>query len=70
MLANWHDLFTTTGEVSEGHRGIMEVLVQTDRDRGMMTEWNGSYRPKYCFKGRHFDGQIIILCVSWYTSSS
>jgi transposase-like protein len=19
------------------------------------------------FKGRHFDGQIIILCVSWYT---
>jgi hypothetical protein len=19
-------------------------------------------------KGRHFDGQIIILCVSWYTS--
>jgi hypothetical protein len=20
------------------------------------------------FKGRHFDVQIIILCVSWYTS--
>src|SRR5215472_2431350 len=20
------------------------------------------------FKGRHFDGQIIILCVSWYTN--
>ena len=20
------------------------------------------------FKGRHFDRQIIILCVSWYTS--
>ena len=20
------------------------------------------------FKGRHFDGQIIILCISWYTS--
>jgi transposase-like protein len=20
------------------------------------------------FKGRHFDKQIIILCVSWYTS--
>jgi transposase-like protein len=20
------------------------------------------------FKGRHFDGQIIILCVTWYTS--
>ena len=20
------------------------------------------------FKGRHFDGQIIILCVAWYTS--
>ena len=21
------------------------------------------------FKGRHFDEQIIILCVAWYTSS-
>src|SRR5216684_2177180 len=20
------------------------------------------------FKGRHFDGQVIILCVGWYTS--
>ena len=20
------------------------------------------------FKGRHFDGQIIILCIAWYTS--
>jgi transposase-like protein len=20
------------------------------------------------FKGRHFDGEIIILCVAWYTS--
>ena len=20
------------------------------------------------FKGRHFDGQVIILCVRWYTS--
>jgi transposase-like protein len=20
------------------------------------------------FKGRHFEGQIIILCVAWYTS--
>ena len=20
------------------------------------------------FKGRHFDGHIIVLCVSWYTS--
>ena len=20
------------------------------------------------FKGRHFDGKIIVLCVSWYTS--
>jgi transposase-like protein len=20
------------------------------------------------FKGRHFDGHIIILCVTWYTS--
>jgi transposase-like protein len=23
---------------------------------------------EYLFKGRHFDGQIIILCVAWYTS--
>jgi hypothetical protein len=45
------------------------VLVQTDRDRGMMmTEWNGSLPGEVLFKGRHFDGQIIILCVSWYAS--
>ena len=25
-------------------------------------------RVEALFKGRHFDGQIIILCVSWYTS--
>jgi hypothetical protein len=32
----------------------------------MMTEGNGS--GEVLFKGRHFDGQIIILCVSWYAS--
>ena len=31
-------------------------------------ECNGSSRSKTVFKGRHFDGQIIILCVTWYTS--
>jgi len=28
----------------------------------------GFARVEALFKGRHFDGQIIILCVSWYTS--
>jgi hypothetical protein len=30
---------------------------------------SGSYPVEALFKGRHFDGQIIILCVSWYASS-
>ena len=33
---------------------------------------DGSMQPfgpvEALFKGQHFDGQIIILCVSWYTS--
>jgi len=33
----------------------------------MMTECNGLLESKHCSR-RHFDGQIIILCVSWYTS--
>jgi hypothetical protein len=43
------------------------VLVQT----GPITD-DGRMEPsgpvESLFKGRHFDGQIIILCVSWYTS--
>jgi transposase-like protein len=34
----------------------------------MMNRCNGSSRSKICSKGRHFDRQIIVLCVSWYTS--
>jgi len=34
----------------------------------MMKRCNGSYRFEDLFKGRHFDGQIIILSVAWYTS--
>jgi hypothetical protein len=41
------------------------ILVQTGRDRAMMTECDGFARVEALFKGRHFDGQIIILCVSW-----
>jgi transposase-like protein len=33
-----------------------------------LKEMNGSSRSKMCSKGRHFDRQIIVLCVSWYTS--
>jgi len=50
-----------------GHRGAMLaiwVLVQTGRDRATMTECCGLFQSKHLFKGRHFDGQIIILCVS------
>src|SRR5438067_6998874 len=43
------------------------VLVQTDPIAD-----DGRTRPfgpiEALFKGRHIDGQIIILCVSWYTS--
>src|ERR1700693_4272927 len=34
----------------------------------MMTECDRSFRSKHCSRGRHFDGQIIILCIAWYTS--
>jgi transposase-like protein len=35
------------------------VPVQTDHDLGMMEE---------LFKGRHFDQEIVVLCVRWYLS--
>src|SRR5205823_9005276 len=43
------------------------ALVQTDpiADDGRMRPFGPI---EALFKGRHFDGQIIILCVSWYTS--
>src|SRR5499427_8107862 len=43
------------------------VLVQTSpvADDGRMQPFSP---VEAVFKGRHFDGQIIILCVSWYTS--
>jgi Ribosomal protein S21 len=43
------------------------VLVQTDPivDDGRMQPFGP---VEALFKGRHFDGQIIVLCVSWYTS--
>src|SRR5207248_6434727 len=43
------------------------VLVQTDpiADDGRMRPFGP---VEALFNGRHFDGQIIILCVSWYTS--
>jgi transposase-like protein len=43
------------------------VLVQTDpvADDGRMQPFGP---VEALFKGRHFDGQIIVLCVSWYTS--
>jgi transposase-like protein len=46
---------------------VAEVLVQTCSivDDGRMQAF-GSVEA--LFKGRHFDGQIIVLCVSWYTS--
>jgi hypothetical protein len=49
------------------HRG--SVLVQT----GLIAD-DGSMQPfspvEALFKGRQFDGQIIILCVSWYPVSN
>jgi hypothetical protein len=43
------------------------VLVQTGpiADDGRMQPFSP---VEARFQGRHFDGQIIILCVSWYTS--
>ena len=35
------------------------------RDHGRMRRF---VPVEALFNGRHFDGQIIILCVSWYTS--
>jgi hypothetical protein len=34
----------------------------------MMAGCNGSFRLGHRLPGRHFNRQIIILCVSWYTS--
>jgi transposase-like protein len=44
------------------------VLVQTGSiaDDGRMH--NHSVRSKHHSRGRHLDGQIIVLCVSWYMS--
>jgi transposase-like protein len=46
---------------------LVPVLVQT----GSITD-DGRMQPfgpvESLFKGRHFDGQIIILCVSWYAN--
>jgi len=39
--------------------------VQTGPDDGRMQPFGP---VEALFKGRHFDGQIIVLCVSWYTS--
>ena len=46
---------------------IKTVLVQTGSiaDDGRMQPFGP---VESLFKGRHFDGQIIVLCVSWYTS--
>src|ERR1700720_4419902 len=43
-------------------------LVQTDRDPGDDGRMQRFAPVEVLFKGRHFDGQIIILCVAWYTS--
>src|SRR5205823_6931102 len=49
------------------HQRVIRALVQTDpiADDGRMRPFGPI---EALFKGRHFDGQIIILCVSWYTS--
>jgi hypothetical protein len=51
----------------KGFRLFWTVLVQTGpiADDGRMQPFSP---VEALFKGRHFDGQIIILCVSWYTS--
>src|SRR2546426_11844493 len=43
----------------------MSALVQTRGWRAMMQRF---VPIEDLFKGRHFDRQIIVLCVSWYTS--
>ena len=42
--------------------------MQTRGWRAMMKEMQRFVRIEDLFKGRHFDRQIIVLCVSWYTS--
>jgi len=47
---------------------LRKALVQTRGWRAMMKEMQRFVRIEDLFKGRHFDRQIIVLCVSWYTS--
>jgi transposase-like protein len=44
------------------------ALVQTRGLGAMMKRCSGLLQSKICSRGRHFDRQIIVLCVSWYTS--
>ena len=44
-----------------------EALVQKRRDWVKMTEWPGCSSRKL-FAGRHFDAEILVLCVRWYLS--
>ena len=34
----------------------------------MMDRWRDSFRLEELFKGRHFDQEIVVLCVRWYLS--
>src|SRR6185295_5658894 len=34
----------------------------------MMDRCHGSYRSTSLFKGRHFDREVVVLCVRWYLS--
>jgi hypothetical protein len=47
---------------------LILALVQTRGWRAMMKRCKRFVAIKDLFKGRHFDRQIIVLCVSWYTS--
>jgi hypothetical protein len=42
--------------------------VQTKGWQAMMKRCKRFVPIEDLFKGRHFEGQIIILCVAWYTS--
>jgi transposase-like protein len=62
--------FQSAGSVSYKRRSfalVQKVLVQTSpiADDGRMQPFG---TVEALFKGRHFDGQIIVMCVSWYTS--
>lgn len=46
----------------------LTALVQTRGWRAMMKRCNGPVPIEGLLKGRHFDRQIIVWCVSWYTS--